>query len=589
MNELWKLPHSPTVASIKTIQSKLVRVAGLCGILVANSADWANYGEAAWGDMMAQVRARPSSQRIMGIDSEWFNKNPLAVVQVATATHCFVIHLSYMDQRVLPVPVRDAFSDPGIIKCGVGIEGDVKRLQAEQRFTMHTVMNLADYSVWLELIPPGQSNLCVLTGKVAGVPFEKDHWITRSNWELALSQNQADYAADDAVASFLVGARILEKVRANLGGVADFDVAAWLQQTQQRAAQAFKRAQRQYSKEKALKQQQHKNGAQPDGEDGAGEGASASAAPLLSQFGASDRVRVLNQAGQLLFECSQGRAKFYVLEKGIARVTKHHPKNPRRAMEIQLLFDPQVKTRLCMYFLVGQCDLGDSCPFAHGIEQLTEESRTLLTSSTASCACCLATRNLMRHAIVPPSFRCCLPGKWRFPRSTEDYVPICMQCNTVLRHYYDAEMERVYKEADNQLPEPLQISLIAKCVSYARLLTSAEKLKRLPEDRQDAIRSFIRENWVTSQLAHLLKEELEATSDPSTGEIVLSDEFLHQLSRVVPGDVRSKATMKGLVGSDESKAADFVERWRRFCFTTCGMREKESNKLSPEEWERLRV
>lgn len=554
------------------ISSSAVTAAKLCGVFVGNTAAWQSYGESMWTDMMQVLRARPVHLRVLGVDSEWFRKSPLAVVQFATSSHCFVLHLSYFDGRLLPDAVKEALCDPGIIKCGVGVNGDVTRLQNEQRIGVQSVLDVAQYSVLYGLHSAAQSNLKVLAESVVKLSIEKNEYITRSNWELPLSPPQIDYCAEDALASYLVGEAVMTKAAETTDmAAATFNLPQWLKRTAPLAAAALKKVQREAAQAAAEKMKQ-----------AAGDGSPAAGSAALQQCGGGAKVRVLDKAGNFMFECSPGRAKFYVMEKSLAVITKHVKNNPRKATEIQLLFDPKVKTRLCMYDTLGGCELGDHCPFAHGIDQLQPEAAALVSSATPSCVCCLGVKGLLRHAITPPSFRKFMPQPYRQPPD-EDFLPLCGQCNSTVRHYYDEEMKRCYTEAEADSAGKLDLTAVVKCASYARLLQNEEKLSKIPAERRDALRQYIRENWRATYLQDFnpnfeIREPVEQDGA-----------FLKRLSKIVPGDVRAKVTVAVLIGDDHEKAKQFNQRWRDFCFKSCCMLDKKSNAMSFEDWKAYRA
>ncbi|KAK7200812.1 3'-5' exonuclease [Novymonas esmeraldas] len=544
------------------------------GVFVDNSAAWTSYGAAIWAEMMATLRRQPQHLRLMGIDAEWFRKSPLAVVQFATSSHCFVLHLSYFDGRRLPIDVTQALCDADIIKCGVGVNGDVTRLQKEQGITIQSVLDVAQYSILFHLHRSPQTNLKALAQNVAQLHIEKDTMVTRSNWELPLSSEQVDYAAEDALASYLIGEAIMKAAFGPADTPANgFRASDWLARTAPRAARELKMLQR----EAAQAQSERARNRNTEANAGSGGGGGG-----VSLGGNGAKVRVFDKMDNFLFECSSGRAKFYVMDKGIAEITKHVPNNPRKAVEIRLLFDPKVKTRLCMYDALGACELHSACPFAHGVGELQPEAVSLLESSTPSCACCLGTKGLLRHAITPPSFRKFMPPPHRHP-SDSDFLPVCGQCNSALRHMYDEEMKKCYTEAETANAAMFNLNTVAKCSSYARLLQDNAKLACVPESRCDELRCFVREHWRSTFL-----EDFNPTFE--IHEPVERDpEFLRLLGRIIPGDVRAKVTMTILVDGDTEKAQRFNERWRDYCFSTCGVLKKKSNDMSYDDWKAYRA
>ena len=86
-----------------------------------------------------QLRILSKHVKFIGLDCEWFNQKrksqstdtghyPVALLQLATANECFLIRLSSMS-GALPETVKDLLEDRHILKFGVAILEDAKRLQ----------------------------------------------------------------------------------------------------------------------------------------------------------------------------------------------------------------------------------------------------------------------------------------------------------------------------------------------------------------------------------------------------------------------------------------------------------------------------
>lgn len=75
----------------------------------------------------------PFEMNFIGIDCEWVNRKgqanaPVALLQIATPLcDCFLIRLCKMEGR-MPQSVKDLLEDKNILKFGVGIQDDVKKL-----------------------------------------------------------------------------------------------------------------------------------------------------------------------------------------------------------------------------------------------------------------------------------------------------------------------------------------------------------------------------------------------------------------------------------------------------------------------------
>ena len=76
----------------------------------------------------------------IGIDCEWVNKEgqvnaPVALLQIATPLcDCFLVRLCKMDGQ-MPQTVKEILEDKAILKFGVGIQDDAKRLS--KMFDIH--------------------------------------------------------------------------------------------------------------------------------------------------------------------------------------------------------------------------------------------------------------------------------------------------------------------------------------------------------------------------------------------------------------------------------------------------------------------
>ncbi|CAD2222145.1 3-5 exonuclease [Angomonas deanei] len=529
---------------MKKIQSSVLEKLNVIGCFVANSEDWQSYGDQTWTEMVQLLLQRPPAQRVVGVDAEWFLKNPLAVVQFSTQTHCIVLHLSYFTDRQLPPPVKSLLSDKTIIKCGVGASGDRKRIFGEQKCEVQPVMDVEHFAAWLGIAEVGQMNLQALTNHLENIWIEKDKHITRSNWELPLVEEQKSYCAEDAVASWAIGQHVLARLGEKYPEALS-DMCGFLERKKMMAARAYKAAAKARMIAQKEKQQQEKEAAE-------GEASGGPSLTKFMQYGGDGKVKVLSRDGKFMFECSNGKAKYYVQEKNIATIVEHCPNNPRKPKVIQFSFDPKVKTRLCMFYRLDKCELGEDCPFAHGVEQLTPEAREMIHTTVPSCACCLGTKDLMRFSIVPPSYRRFFPKtaqKTKKNGNIENFVPICHQCHTFVQRLRDDQMHIVKQQCKSRAAElhypksVLNTAKSGKCISYARLLLDEGKLTKLPQERQEYLSAFIARYWPCTHLNELTKDGYGVTGSLTPAEVRTNRMFLEHLASLVPGDVQAKVMM----------------------------------------------
>eukprot|EP00796_Vickermania_ingenoplastis_P007228 gene7229-5080_t len=562
--------------------SHLIRCLGLQGVFVSTTEEWIRTGLGRWEAMVQQLNCAPWEERVIGVDIEWFKKNPVAVLQIASATHCFVFHVSYLTPRALPDPVRLLLERPDVVKCGVNVNGDAKKIQADAGVVMRSTMNVEQYAELLLSVGVGCHGLQGLTSRLLGLdmPHKKTTNVTRSNWELPLSDIQREYAADDAVASYALGRFLVDTAARKSyftpnGSQQPNPLTEWLRQTESTAAQTLKSVVRQHSKAYAKAQMENKAKA-----------AGSTDALPPAKMPVNIPVTVLDREGVYLFKCNQSQAKFYTVDRGIANVLEFYP-NTHKPSKIQLLFDPRRKTRLCVYFLF-HVPCTDNCPFAHGIDDLMPESRLLLDDPRPSCAICLSVQSLIRHAVVPPSLRRHLPPPLQNPRE-EDFIPICRQCQTAIVDKVRRNAEHIQEQATKVNPQLLKNpNRVRRCCSYARLLSNPQKLAVVPPDKVAELLEFVAAH---SRQLGLLRRESDADEPPKPIDHVyppLTREQLEELAKVDATELQQMTVVNSLVGTDVEKGRAFVESWWQFMYDECCCINKPSNRVSSEEWKNLK-
>eukprot|EP00112_Aurelia_sp_Birch-Aquarium-sp1_P008229 Seg19012.1 transcript_id=Seg19012.1/GoldUCD/mRNA.D3Y31 product="Exonuclease 3'-5' domain-containing protein 2" protein_id=Seg19012.1/GoldUCD/D3Y31 len=88
--------------------------------------------------LLREKLLRPKNRQVqfLGFDCEWVNgensediSSPVALIQIATQSECFLIRLSSLSNAV-PKVLKDVLEDRSITKLGVGVQEDCKRLQS---------------------------------------------------------------------------------------------------------------------------------------------------------------------------------------------------------------------------------------------------------------------------------------------------------------------------------------------------------------------------------------------------------------------------------------------------------------------------
>ncbi|KAJ7129986.1 ribonuclease H-like domain-containing protein, partial [Mycena crocata] len=148
-----------------------------------------------------------------GIDIEWkptFRKgqaeNPVALLQLANVDTVLLLHLCHMKR--FPKNLQTFLEDPTIIKAGVGIQGDAKKVYKDCSVNIRSCVDLSllarcvDNTRWKGKYsdPIGLARL-IATYEDRLLSKGK---VTRSNWENLLSVEQQEYASNDGHAGYIL-------------------------------------------------------------------------------------------------------------------------------------------------------------------------------------------------------------------------------------------------------------------------------------------------------------------------------------------------------------------------------------------------
>ncbi|KAJ2994348.1 hypothetical protein NUW54_g7565 [Trametes sanguinea] len=149
------------------------------------------------------------NSKILGFDLEWkpnFVKgraeNPVALVQLASEHLILLIHVSYMRKAAaFPEKLRELLADETILKAGVGIQKDCKKLYHDHGVDTRNCVDLSllartvDNARWKGKYssPIGLARLCETYEELT---LQKGR-VQTSNWEQALDLRQQEYAAND--------------------------------------------------------------------------------------------------------------------------------------------------------------------------------------------------------------------------------------------------------------------------------------------------------------------------------------------------------------------------------------------------------
>lgn len=154
-------------------------------------------------DAIKKLRAS-MQDRVLAIDLEWRpeytagQRSPVAVMQLASATACVILHTSAMGFR-LPKAVSDLLADPSVIMLGFGWDSaDETKMMSTFSIGKAKFQNFLDLQVVAHCLGYHSYGLARLTKQVLGVPLQKSKQVSRSNWAAPrLTPHQIKYAALD--------------------------------------------------------------------------------------------------------------------------------------------------------------------------------------------------------------------------------------------------------------------------------------------------------------------------------------------------------------------------------------------------------
>eukprot|EP00455_Lapot_gusevi_P020905 TRINITY_DN22051_c0_g1_i1.p1 TRINITY_DN22051_c0_g1~~TRINITY_DN22051_c0_g1_i1.p1 ORF type:complete len:205 (-),score=18.64 TRINITY_DN22051_c0_g1_i1:25-615(-) len=113
--------------------------------------------------------------------------------------------------------------------------------------------------------------------------------------------------------------------------------------------------------------------------------------------------------------------------------------------------------------------------------------------------------------------------------------------------------------------EAAPIVAVAAGVDDAPPPSGPHGTNKVPLSRLSEMSEYLRAHWKCSHMHLTHPHLLPVLEEDSQGNNTIhgfSPLFLEALVKVTPGDVRARASVRSLVGTDTEKAAAFVQRWR---------------------------
>ncbi|KDN51514.1 hypothetical protein RSAG8_00059, partial [Rhizoctonia solani AG-8 WAC10335] len=156
-----------------------------------------------------------------GFDLEWkpsfvrgMPEAPIALLQLAQPDQILLIQLTAM--KNFPSRLRDVLEDYEVVKAGVGIGGDAKKLWRDYGVSLLGAVELSKLARVAD--PPrwATTKTSELIGLARLVEIYRSHQMLKtkkvklSNWEQPLDPKQIEYAASDALAGAIIYQHLLD-------------------------------------------------------------------------------------------------------------------------------------------------------------------------------------------------------------------------------------------------------------------------------------------------------------------------------------------------------------------------------------------
>lgn len=148
-------------------------------------------------EKLAAVVKKCKAAKILGFDTESRpsfrpgQSYPVSIIQLATADAAYIIQLKPIKD---PQPIFHLLSDPKVVKAGVALDQDLRKLKQLKEFAPAGFVDIAPLVARIGLRKSGLRSLAAIM-----LGFRVSKGAQRSNWSLdRLSESQIVYAATDA-------------------------------------------------------------------------------------------------------------------------------------------------------------------------------------------------------------------------------------------------------------------------------------------------------------------------------------------------------------------------------------------------------
>jgi ribonuclease D len=153
-------------------------------------------------------------QRVLGFDTETrpsFKKGvvyPTSLIQLSTLDQAWLLRMGRIGY---PKTLLDLFTREDILKVGLGLNDDIRRMRADFQFEPRGFLDLQQY---VEAFHIEEKGLKKLSGIVLGRRISKSQQV--SNWDAeVLTEAQIRYAATDAWICLMIYKQLRKSIEAS--------------------------------------------------------------------------------------------------------------------------------------------------------------------------------------------------------------------------------------------------------------------------------------------------------------------------------------------------------------------------------------
>jgi len=152
-----------------------------------------------WDEILPQFLKDISSIKVVGLDCEWVQKRPVALLQLSSPCGLCVL-LRLFKMAAVPPSLQELLADRSVIKVGVAVNDDSRKLHLDYGIV---VAGCVDLRFVINRVRGSfkcpSRGLKGLAKGVLDLDISKDSSVRCGNWESEVySQKQKDYAATDA-------------------------------------------------------------------------------------------------------------------------------------------------------------------------------------------------------------------------------------------------------------------------------------------------------------------------------------------------------------------------------------------------------